>query len=259
MRPRKGAPSRSCLRTRLLTACCLATTAWPALAQLHSGTYFAAPEASVLECGDRVAGGQRTVPLTAALTFELDATPPALTASISNAVLEGGDPFGLTVRSISGARLDDATYQFSGDYLRDIHPDGSQYLFEWRFSVTPEGQVSWDGMTYWAGGHLWFVTISGILLLENIDQPRLEIVRNGPALTISWPVDYPGFWLEQATELPATTWTRVPGTPTSSAGRLTVTLDVPGSRGFFRLRKDSPGEAKFAVPLRTTGESPSGP
>jgi hypothetical protein len=104
------------------------------------------------------------VPLFATLTFDLSAGQPSLTAVITNAVLEGGAPFALTVRSSSGSQLVDGSYRLSGDYLRDIYPSGTQYLFDWRFSVAADGSVVWNGYSYWAGGHIWQVTLANITL-----------------------------------------------------------------------------------------------
>src|SRR5262245_31152240 len=110
--------------------------AWPAGAALQSGDYRTLPDATVEERGDRVPGGSRIVPLSATLMFDLSTVPPSLTARISNAVLEGGDPFALTVRSDTGGRLADGTYRFTGDYLRDLEPSGTQYGFDWTFSTS---------------------------------------------------------------------------------------------------------------------------
>ena len=79
----------------------------PAWAALESAVYQTVPGAMVEERGDRVPGGSRYVPFFATLTFDLIATEPSLTAVITNAVLEGGEPFVLTVRSSSGTQLVD--------------------------------------------------------------------------------------------------------------------------------------------------------
>src|SRR5438034_7007339 len=84
--------------------------AWPAGAALESGVYQTVPGATVEERGDRVPNGSRVVPLFSTLTFDLSAAEPSLTAVITNAVLEGGDPFAPTVRSSSGAQLMDGAY-----------------------------------------------------------------------------------------------------------------------------------------------------
>ena len=131
------------------------------------------------ERGDRVPGGTRAVPFSATLTFNLDATEPSLTAVIPNAVLEGGDPFALTVRSSSGARLIDGTYRFGGDYLRDMYPAGTQYLFDWQFSTAADGGVAWNGSMGWAGGHIWQVTISDVTLVP--EPGTLTLICGGMA------------------------------------------------------------------------------
>src|SRR4029453_6922519 len=103
----------------------------------------------------RVPNGRRVVPLFATLTFDLRAAEPLLRAVITNAVLEGGEPFALTVRSSSGAQFTNGEYRFTGDYLGEIEPVGTQYSFDWSFTTSTNGEVVWNGMTGWAGGHAW--------------------------------------------------------------------------------------------------------
>jgi hypothetical protein len=148
----------------------------PASAALESGVFQTLPDANAEERGDYVPGGKRNVPFSATLTFDLAATQPLLTAVIHNAVLEGGSvfgdavlgggqqPFELVVRSSSGLGLVDGSYRFTGDYMQEIYPSGTQYLFDWRFSTASDGSIVWNGNTFWAGGHIWLETISGITI-----------------------------------------------------------------------------------------------
>jgi hypothetical protein len=173
------------------------------------------------------------VPLFATLTFDLSATEPSLTAIITNAVLEGGDPFALTVRSSSGAQLMDGTYQFTGDYLRDIYPSG--YLFDWRFSTSTDAGVVWNGITGWAGGHLWQVTISNITLVA---VASLNISRVGAAaVEITWATNFADHVLEYATNFPAAGWSTVTNAVATNGKHVSVTVDTDASPRFFRLRK----------------------
>lgn len=170
------------MRQRLIPAAALSILvgllARPARAALESGVYETVPGTTVEERGDRVLNGIRVVPLFATLTFDLSGTEPSLTAVITNAVLEGGDPFRLTVRSAFGARLTDGTYYFRGDYLQDIYPSGTQYGFDWRFSTSTNGGVLWNGITGWEGGHIWYFTMSNLTLVA---VPWLNIVPAGAA------------------------------------------------------------------------------
>ena len=210
--------------------------AWSACAALQSGVYQIPPNVTAREWGDRVTNGSRIVPLFATLKFDLGGAPPSLTAVITNAVLEGGLPFALTVRSSSGSHLVDGTYRFTGDYLRDFYPSGTQYLFDWRFSTASDGSVVWDGYTYWAGGHIWQVAISNITL---VPAPWLNISRVGTAsVQITWATNFADHVLEYATSLPAPGWTTVTNGVTNAGDRLAVTLDSSGiSSRFYRLRK----------------------
>lgn len=209
--------------------------AWPAVAALESGVYQAPPGASVDERGDRVPGGSRVVPLSATLTFDLRAAPPSLIAVLPNAVVEGGAPFALTVRSSSGGQLPDGTYLFTGDYLRDIDPTGTQYAFDWRFLASTNGQVVWTGGAYWAGGHLWQVTFSNITLMP---RAWLQILRQGSASArITWATNFADHVLEYATAPSVTGWTALTNAVTVAGDHLSVTVEMDGIGRFYRLRK----------------------
>ncbi len=232
--PRAPLPARRALAVGVLLTVHL-LCGWPASAALHSGVYQTVPGATVLEWGDRVANGSRFVPLFATVSFDLNAVPPSLSAAITNAVLEGGDPFPLTVRSSSGSTLPDGAWQFSGDYLRDLYPAGTQYLFNWEFSTATNGDIVWNGVTAWAGGHAWYVTISNLTLVA---VPWLNISRAGTAsVQITWATDFAGHILEYASQLPASGWSTVTNDVVLAGDRLSVTLDTAVSERFYRLRK----------------------
>jgi hypothetical protein len=208
--------------------------AWPAAAALKSGVYQTLPAATVEERGDAVPKGTRVVPISATFTFDLGSPQPSLTAVITNAVLEGREPFALTVRSSSGAQLMDGTYRFTGDYLRDIEPSGTQYLFDWRFSRSTNGAVVWNGITGWAGGHIWQITISSLSIVPG---PRLDIARAGSQLTLLWPNTYAGYKLEQAASLPAADWSTVTNAVTVTGDRFSISVEAGAALRIFRLRK----------------------
>lgn len=208
--------------------------AWPACAALESRVYQTVIGATVVERGDDVPNGSRVMPLSATLTFDLIAGQPSLTALITNAVLEGGDPFALTVRS-SGAQLTDGTYWFNGDYLREICPSGSQYGFDWRFSTSTNGSVVWNGNIGWWGGHFWDVTISNVTLVA---AAWLNISRVGSASAqITWATNFTDHVLEYATGLPAAGWSIVTNAATTVGDRHSVTVVMDASQQFYRLRK----------------------
>ena len=220
----------------LPVAVCLVIGAlvWPAGAALNSGNYQTLPGATVVERGDRVPDGSRVVPISAWLTFDLNGAQPALTAVISNAVLEGGAPFPLTVRSSSGARLMDGSYWFMGDYMRDLYPAGTQYGFDWRFSTSTNGEFVWNGSTAWLGGHLWDITISNVTI---VPRPELQITQAGSQIKVSWPAAHTGFVLEQTAALLAANWNSVTNSVDVIGDRFAVTVEANSSQGYFRLRK----------------------
>ena len=230
-----GTPLQTQLIFAALCGILIGLAAPPARAALATGIFETLPAAAVEEFGDRVPGRKRIVPWSASLTFDLNAVPPAVTAMIPNAVLEGGEPFALTVRSSSGFQMADGSYRFSGDYLQDIYPTGTQYLFDWRFSTAANGEVIWSGNVGWAGGHAWIVTISNLTVLP---RARLRIARSGDtAAQITWDTNLTTHLLEYATSLPATAWTRVTNTATIVGSRFSLCVDADASGRFYRLRR----------------------
>jgi hypothetical protein len=206
-----------------------------ARAGLQSGVYQTLPDATAHEQGDRVPNESRVVPLFARLRFDLAAAQPSLTAVITNAVLEGGDPFVLTVRSSSGSASGNNSYTFHGDYLQDLYPLGSQYAFDWHFTAATNGSVVWNGNAYWTGGHIWDLTISGVVL---VPVPYLDIARAGNgSIQITWATNFAGHILECAPSLPAVSWGPVTNAVANMEGRLSVTVDVGVEGQFYRLRK----------------------
>ncbi|HEY5910353.1 MAG TPA: hypothetical protein VJA21_07090 [Verrucomicrobiae bacterium] len=187
------------------------------------------------EYGDGVPSRSRLVPISATLAFDFSTTPPSLTAEIPNAVLEGGAPFALTVRSYYGYRLSNGAYRFSGDYLRDIYPTGSQYGFDWEFSAPTNGSVVWNGTAGWSGGHIWNLSVSNLTL---VPQARLTISRAGPtAFQVSWRTNFSDYVLEDASTFPAGGWSLVTNAPAAADNRYSVTMDMNAGQRFYRLRK----------------------
>ena len=230
-----NAPSHRSIRSGALGVLVLGLGAGTASAALQSGVYQTVPGGTVLEFGDRVPGGSRTVPCFATLKFDLSGSPPSLAAMLTNAVLEGGAPFTLTVRSASGSAMSSNVWRFQGDYLRDLYPTGTQYAFDWRFSITNDNRRVWNGYTYWAGGHLWEVTISNLAI---VPVPWLGIspARAG-SVQISWATNFADYVLEYASEVPAVNWTTVTNTIGSTNDVLSVTLDAAGSPRLYRLHR----------------------
>src|SRR6185503_517313 len=206
----------------------------PASGALKSGVYQTLPGATVMESGDRVTNETRIVPMSAIVTRNLDANTPSLTAVISDAVLEGGAPFPLTVRSSFGARRTDGSYVFRGDYLRELQPTGTQYGFDWNFSASSNGGVIWDGTTAWLGGHAWYIDISNLTVRPG---PTLEIAQSGSQVTVSWSTAATGYALETAAKLAANNWDSVTNSVETVANKFSVTLEAGASQGYFRLRK----------------------
>jgi hypothetical protein len=207
----------------------------PVREPVEPDVYRTIPGTVAGEHGDRVPNRSRVVPISATLTFDFSITPPSLTAVIPNAVLEGGEPFSLTVRSYYGYQLTNGTYRFSGDYLGDIHPTGSQYGFNWEFSAPTNGRVVWNGTAGWMGGHIWHLSVSNLILLP---QAQLSITRVGTtAVQASWRTNFSDHVLECASTFPARDWSIVTNALAVTANRYSVTLDIDAPQRFYRLRK----------------------
>ncbi|SRR6266404_3673629 len=122
-----------------------------------------------------------------------------------------------------------------GDCLEDLYPSGTQYIFEWKFSTSTNGEVVWNGITDWAGGHIWYVTISNVSLVA---AAWLDISPVGTASArITWATNFVDHVLEYATTLPASRWSTVTNSAVTIGDRLSVTMDTGPSNRFFRLRK----------------------
>lgn len=207
----------------------------PVREPVEADVYRTMPEAVAQEYGDSVRSRSRVVPISATFTFDFSTTPPSLTAQIPNAVLEGGTPFALTVRSYYGYRLSDGGYRFLGDYLRDMYPTGSQYVFDWKFSAPTNGRVVWDGSADWGGGHIWNLSVSNLTL---VPQARLTFLWSGTtAFQVSWRTNFSDYVLEDASTIPAGGWSIVTNTPAATGNRYSVTLDMDAPQRFYRLRK----------------------
>jgi hypothetical protein len=207
----------------------------PVRESVEPEVYQTMPGTVAQEYGDAVPRRSRVVPISATLTFDFSATPPSLTAEIPNAVLEGGAPFSLTVRSYYGYRLSNGAYRFSGDYLRDIYPTGSQYVFDWEFTAPTNGSLVWNGSADWGGGHIWNLSVSNLTL---VPQARLNISRAGAAaFQASWRTNFSDYVLEYASTFPADGWSIVTNAPAAAGNYYSVTLDMDAPQRFYRLRK----------------------
>jgi hypothetical protein len=207
----------------------------PVREPVEPDVYRTIPGTVVEERGDRLPTGSRTMPISATLTFDYSTTPPSLTAVIRNAVLEGGAPFPLTVRSHYAYQGTNGTFRFSGDYLRDLDPTGSQYGFDWDFSTLAHGTVVWNGAAYWGGGHVWHLSFSNLALLP---QAQLRLGRVGAtAVQASWRTNFSDHVLESASAVPTDRWSIATNLPTTTATRSSVTLEMETPRRFYRLRK----------------------
>lgn len=198
-------------------------------ATLESRSYQTVPGATMEEFTEPSPGQTYTHPFSATVTFDLEADPPSLTATIYNAVLERSDPFILTVQSDTFFRLANGSYRFDGPFIRN-----SQYFFSWTFSTNANGQLLWSGDAGWAGGHIWRLRVTDVAINP---VAKLEIESAGSQITLSWAAADTGYILEQTAAFQPPAWTRVDTMPTMTVNRFTVSIDIGSTTAFFRLRR----------------------
>jgi hypothetical protein len=138
-----------------------------AIAQLGPGPYQTVPGSMVEEIGDHLTNGtpymgsptirHRFVPMTATLTFDFSGLSPTVTAVIHDAVFEGGPPFEATVSGVGVGN----PLRFTGSYIGP--PE--YYGFNWQFTPQADGSVLWNGSMGFAGGHLWQINVSDVMLV----------------------------------------------------------------------------------------------
>jgi hypothetical protein len=69
-------------------------------------------------------------------------------------------------------------------------------------------------------------------------RPALDLVQvDAGTIQLSWPTNAVGFALEFATNLPAPAWSLVTNSVTTNGDLFSVSLEITGSKRFYRLRK----------------------
>jgi len=69
-------------------------------------------------------------------------------------------------------------------------------------------------------------------------RPALDLIRvDAATIQLSWPTNAVGYVLEFTTNLPAQAWSPVTNSITTNVDVFSVSLDITGSKRFYRLRK----------------------
>lgn len=89
-------------------------------------------------------------------------------------------------------------------------------------------------------------TSAGIMILNaslwlaqptSTPVPTMQITNSSGQITIRWPTNSSGFALQVSSDLSATNWIAATNASTTSGSNYVVTLPVPASTQFFRLKK----------------------
>lgn len=88
---------------------------------------------------------------------------------------------------------------------------------------------------------LFSTSTNATLEIENIrfyslEQPRLEIQRQGSAVVLTWPLTAAGYTLESTTSLTNPAWVAVTNAPTITADAYALTNSISDQSRYFRLR-----------------------
>jgi hypothetical protein len=203
----------------------------PARDPVEPDVYRTMPGAVVDEGGT----GNRIVPISATLTFDFSTMPPSLTAVMPNAVLEGrapSPPDGTKLLRVPAHQRD---LQVFGRLPSGALP--SRVPIWIRLGLLHAGGrscgVEWNSLLEWRAYLVPF--FSNLALLP---QAQLRLTRVG-ATTVqaSWRTNFSDYVLECASTLPNDGWSIVTNIPTTTANRLSVTLDMETPQRFYRLRK----------------------
>ena len=100
-----------------------------------------------------------------------------------------------------------------------------------RFSYTPAPESASDSL----GNDLAAQSIDGVVTIPGLGN-RLEAIRVGQKILLTWPTNAPGSVLESTTNLALGGWSAAGGAPAVTSGVNTVTIPVTGVARFYRLR-----------------------
>ncbi|MDQ6632357.1 MAG: hypothetical protein M3Y82_11495 [Verrucomicrobiota bacterium] len=125
------------------------------------------------------------------------------------------------------------------------------------FKMTPVGELrTLFSFDYWSGsgagsagiiegndGNLYGTTAeggayqNGTVFRIVMPGPKLNFVRSGNQLVLSWPTNAVGFTLQSITNLTSTNWISSTNLPIILGGQYTVTNNLSSSSRFYRLKK----------------------
>jgi hypothetical protein len=145
--------------------------------------------------------------------------------SVKGSTVSMGSAFLIQTGVVSNFTLtfDSAPYRW-GDYSATMVDPTDDDLF-WTIQEIPNSSTSWG------------TQITLISLATN--QPALGISSTGNSVTLSWPLSTdPAYVLQTSANLAsATAWVAVPNAPVVSVNQNLVTLSLPGTSAFYRLKK----------------------
>lgn len=152
-----------------------------------------------------------------------DTTPPEF-LSEPNSIMYVGDPLAMTPPLATDACSQVSVYLSST--VTNASPDGSYTI-----------ACTWEAMD--ACGNV-ATTNNVILVLPKLPNPGLAIAMQEGLLSLQWPSDPSGWWLESTVSLAEPRWHPVAITPVLTNGMCKVTLVPTGPSQWFRLASGTP-------------------
>ena len=106
----------------------------------------------------------------------------------------------------------------------------------WPWLAFYDGQMTGDGIQF-TNGTVWYYG-GGAGSWSAFTVPRLGVSRFSSAqMQVTWPTNFDGYVLEQATSLPSASWTAVTNRVVTTSDSFSVTIGAGAPQRFFRLRK----------------------
>lgn len=160
----------------------------------------------------------------------------------NDAIFAGMGPLGIdfTNHLLAGILFASAGALDTLDLYEFSDPNNPVLLASYPFPVNHVNNGNFIGQVLFAGGRVFALNgNNGIMAMTLAPQviPRLEIVRSGSNVVLSWTNSVSGFQLRRTTSLSPIAWEDVTNSVTVDNRQYNVTDDTSAASSFYRLRK----------------------